>query len=476
VSDNEVVPNIPGESGAAFVPLPLGADLDATYAQLAMAAARQELALYVGAGVSVGAPTLLPSSRQLLERLRPVAEDQLGITVADGDDELLTLESLADAAEDADCLEPLQELAVAAADFSNALPNYAHRVIATFVREGVTVFTVNWDRAIENGAVSVGYYVDVTISDGDRARPFTRTEYHKIHGCCSRPVSLLISSRQLETPPTWVEHEVGAALGAHTFVFVGLGTVGGYVRRRVQQVLTALGAHSPVWLADPFPARAWDHLRERAGASHILTIGAEAFFDNLLRSFLRLMLSDVRSAAEALDVDTGATTVRDAAVRLHEALEPIAPLDVAVWLRTAAKGVNAGNPFIHSRECRDGLLAIAAVAGDSEVRLTFVGEELILSVGTAFVELAVWPERDASSVVCLEEALVDARYSRGIYPNPAWPIYHVCVGVRGALPRRGVEADIVDEPPSGDVLAARAEHVWIAAEHSLQSDSYPVNP
>src|SRR5207244_2620163 len=100
---------------------------------------------------------------------------------------------------------------------------------------------VNWDRAIENGAVSVGYYLDATVTDQDRARPFVRTEYHKVHGCCSQPHSLLISSKQLETPPAWVEHEVGAKLGANTFVFVGLGTVGGYVRRRVEQVLEALG-------------------------------------------------------------------------------------------------------------------------------------------------------------------------------------------------------------------------------------------
>jgi hypothetical protein len=81
----------------------------AAYVELAHAASDGSLSLYVGAGISMPTPALLPASTDFLERLAPVVELELGLALSAADtgsgaggeagDAQVTLERLADSAE-----------------------------------------------------------------------------------------------------------------------------------------------------------------------------------------------------------------------------------------------------------------------------------------------------------------------------------------------------------------------------------------
>jgi hypothetical protein len=419
------------------------------------------------------APTLLPSSREFVEDVLPRVERAFGISAEGADEDALrTLEELADEAERGGVFDAFQELAVAGANFCDAPPNFGHRVLAVLLREGASaVFTVNWDRCIEHGSAAVGFHVDVTITEADRAHRFGSARYHKVHGCASQPSSLLISTAQLDEPPDWVRHEIGAALGASTLVFVGLGTVGGYVQRRVAQVMNAIGHAAPIWVADPDPSETWQELLVRAGEGHILEIDSNSFFDHLLRAFVREMLAHLVVAAREMDALGWDPPIEPVVERFEEALHVTGALETVDWLRKGAGGVAGGTPFVHSRECRDGLLALVAIVGEAQVRVGVSGDGLVLRAGSAFVELAVWPEVRSDVAIARERVRTLERHDRGCYEDPGWPIYHICVGQRGPLPGANVQIDIGGASVPGDLIEGEPQHYWVAAESVLQGQA-----
>jgi hypothetical protein len=421
----------------------------------------------------MAAPSLLPSSRRFVDDLRPRVERAFGISSGGSDEDALqTLEELADQAEGRGVFEAFQELVLAGADFCDAPPNFGHRALGVLLREGAsTVFTTNWDRCIEHGSAAIGFHVDVTITEADRAHRFARARYHKVHGCASQPASLLISTRQLDEPPDWVQHEIGAALGTSTLVFVGLGTVGGYVRRRVSQVIDAIGNAAPIWVADPDPSETWQELLERAGEGHILEVDSNSFFDHLLRAFVREMLAHLVVAAREMDAVGWDPPLQPIVERLEEALDGTGALETVDWLRNGAGGVPGGTPFVHSRECRDGLLAVAATVGEAHVHFGESGDGLVLRAGSAFVELSVWPEVRSDVAIARERARTLERHDRGCYDNPALPIYHVCVGQRGPLPGANLHFDIGGASVPGDLIEGEPQHYWVAAESVLQGQA-----
>ena len=468
--------------------VPLSDAPPAAYAELAGAACDGRLVLYVGAGISVPTPALLPTSEELLQMLAPVVEAEFGIHAleeadgdADGDgdgeaddeagpDPQATLESLADQAEEAGVLAAFRDRAASITGFRDAPPTYGHRAAAALLREGsVSVFSVNWDRCIEKGAAKVGFHIDPTITEDDRAVRFASCRFHKIHGCATQPSSLLITTNELKTPPAWVEHVVGAALGANTLVFVGLGTVGGYVRTRVAQVLTAIGDDAAVWLADPYPSRAWEELLERA-SDHILEIDANNFFDDLVRACVRHALVQLQAASRDIDATGWNPPLAPATVRLVDALSKHHALEVIGWLRAGAGGVSDGSPFLHSRDACDALLTAAAVTGNAPFQARGDHEHLVLMAGDAAIELAVWPGERADVMVARETARVVERHERHCYDDLAPTIFHICAGHRGILPLPDLPGDIGGggDEFDGDLLESEPRHRWVPARSVLE--------
>jgi hypothetical protein len=448
----------------------------APYVELASAAGDGRLALYVGAGISVPTPTLLPTSDELLALLAPIVEQELGVRLelqeAEEDDPVdgqVSLEKLADQAEQDGVLPAFRDLAASVVPFRDAPANYSHRAAALLLREGsVSVFSVNWDRCIERGAAQVGFYIDATVTEADRAIGFAACRFHKIHGCAAQPPSLLITSSDLDEPPGWVEHMVGAEVGAKTIVFVGLGTVGGYVRARVAQVLDVIGDDAAVWLADPYPSQAWEQLLARV-SERILEVDANRFFDDLLRACVRHAFAQLVSAARAMDAGGWDPPTTPSAERLVEALSARRAVEILGWMRGGAGGVGDGSPLLHSPYCRTALLALASVAAGAPLQTRGDHEQLVVQAGAAMIELAVWPESRADVMVERETARVSERYDRGCYGVRAPAVFHICVGHRGLLARPDVPADIGGgEAPEGDLLESEPVHYWIPADSVLQ--------
>ncbi len=447
--------------------------------ELAYAAEDGRLGLYVGAGVSAPTPTLLPTSRELFDRLAPRVEQELGVTLppagtesADNgraEDPQLTLERLADAAQAAGLLTAFRELAASVRDFRGAPASYCHRAMAALLREGATsVFSANWDRCIERGAAEIGFHVDPTITEADRAVRFANCRFHKIHGCATQPSTLLVTTSDLDAPPDWVNHVVGGALGAITLVFVGLGTVGGYVRRRVSHLLDALGDEAAVWLADPYPSETWNQLLERA-RGHILEVDAKSFFDDLLRACVRHSLAQLSDAAREMDAQGAAVPVAATIERLVVALDDRHALELINWLRAGAGGVPEGSRFLQGRDCRNALLAVAMIASRVDFRTRGEQERLVLMAGVAVIELAAWPETPAEIVIERETARTAERQARNCYEGLAPTIVHICVGHRGPLPRPGAVPDIgAGEGREGDLVESEPTHLWVPAEGVLQ--------
>jgi len=446
--------------------------------ELAHAASDGALGLYVGAGISVPTPTLLPTSGELVARLQPAVQRELGLApqaVADGAegegpaDPQLTLEQLADAAEAAGVLPAFREIAAAIAEFRDAPSGYSHRAIGALLREGAaTVYSANWDTCIERGAAQIGLHVDPTITDADRAARFAVCRLHKIHGCATQPPTLLVTTTELDAPPDWVGHAVGGALGAITLVFVGLGTVGGYVRRRVEQILEALGAAAAVWLADPYPSRAWKELLDRA-VGHVLETDANSFFDDLLRAYVTHNLSRLSDAARQMDQLGQRPPLEPTIDRVVEALDACRALELIGWLRAGAGGVADGSPFLASAECRDSLLALAAISTQVAFSTRGERERLVLMAGDVAIEIAAWPERASRIVVARETVRSNERYEQNCYEGFAPKIVHICVGHRGLLPPRDAMPDIGGGgSPEGDLIESEPTHIWVPAEGVVQ--------
>jgi hypothetical protein len=447
--------------------------------ELAHAASDGRLGLYVGAGVSMSTPTLLPTSAELVARLAPRVQQELDVALgsANGggdadpaaEDPQLTLERLADAADAVGVIATFREIAASVVDFREAPAGYSHRAMAALLREGaVTVFSANWDRCIERGAAEVGFHIDPTITEADRAVRFANCQFHKIHGCAAQPATLLVTTGDLDTPPAWVSHTVGGAVGAITLVFVGLGTVGGYIRQRVAQFLGSLGGDATIWLADPFPSDTWTELLERAD-QHILQMDANNFFDDLLRAYIRNSLAQLGDDGRAMDRQGVRAPVAATIGRLVDALNDQRALELVNWLRAGAKGVAEGAPFLHSRDCRNAFLAVAMIASNVEFMTRGEEERLVLMAGGTAVEFAVWPEISADVVVERETARVIGRQVRHCYEGYAPTIAHICVGHRGPLPRPEVLPDIgAGEVREGDLVESQPTHLWIPAEAVLQ--------
>lgn len=451
-----------------YVPQQISDTVPFEYVSLVAELERGHLALYVGAGVSMADPTGLPSGAQAATSLMSLVAGRLNV----GTPAPATLEALADRLEENGNLPALKSLAPRAAHFSTAPPNYAHKAIALLLAEGATpVFSANWDMCIEKGGVELGIPLTPSVTDEDRVHRFRNSVFHKVHGCITVTDSLLVSSAELGTPPTWVTNEVQAAIGNHTVVFLGLGTVGGYVRTRVQQVLDVLGDARRVRVATPgSPSRDWIEILgdEQAAESHI-ACEADEFLDRLLRALCQSIVANTRQAAAGLVSD--GSWQDDCLVGglelAADAIDNVGALSFLNWVRRGSGGVEPPRRLLTGDLVRDLLLAMSAHSAGKTVQAHDFGDDLAVEISDGFLEPAIWPERSAADVVRIEEARIDEKVRRA-HIDPEKPVHHLVVGHRGRLPSADLEGDLVAESPVDDLIAPHAQHVWVSVSEALQ--------
>lgn len=442
-----------------------------------MRAREHRLAFYLGAGLSMSAPTDLPSGANVQEKIAQRASRLLGVNVAAPAGDRPTLEELGDAAAqiDAETLEQLRHQAADAIDFVNALPNYGHEAVALLLREGaVEVLTVNWDCGIESAGRELGFEITPILRQAERADRPTGPVMDKLNGCASRPSSLRITRAEVDEPQAWAAHRVGAVLTDTTVVFVGLGTVGQYVADGVERVLADAGDRErPIIVVSSTLSEGWKRaLGDKADDAHAGQ-RAEPFLDDLLRAVVLLALtrSVERAKRMATDGHPAAARLATGADRLYDALVEHPAVPVWRWWRDGARGQSIGRPFILDGVGEVAFATVCAMVGEDPVQVGGREDALVVELDDRYVEVCSWPDASGSNVVARQTDRIRKRRRRNVYRDTSKKVVSVAVGHDGPLPVGPTTIDISDPGGRMDDIVDGSERLtleWVPAEAFAQ--------
>lgn len=311
------------------------------------------LVVYAGAGISLAEPSGLPTGAEVARRmhgrlLRPYPE-----LASCPDDDLVAVADVVSAKEGGQLAA--QSVAAGVAEYLNATPSTGHRVLAHLMLEGlIDVLTTNWDNCIERGSPSERVSAVVTADDLQELLP---PSVLKVHGCATRPTSLLLNSAQLAGPPGWVIDETRSRLGNSTVVFVGIGDVARYVQERIEDALATVAEPQNIRIVSPGIVDGWETSQWRSlvpdlPAEHRIAQSADHFLHELAAAFVMRSWLSFQETLEESPV-------------LHQAMESViaqfgglAPVAFLSWVRRSALGNRAGVSVVAHPATAEALLAL----------------------------------------------------------------------------------------------------------------------
>ncbi|QDB78598.1 hypothetical protein FE251_03790 [Georgenia wutianyii] len=400
-----------------------------------------KLVIYAGAGISVSPPTALPSGAGLAQALHSQLKGSFSVLASVDEWDLL---GVADAvAQLSGGEDALRQTAAKSANFKSATPGYAHRVLAYLMLErAVDVLTTNWDNCIERGS---GEEHLPTVTNEHDLADVTPPWVLKVHGCASRPGSLLVTTAHLANPPKWVQEQTHARLGSSVVVFIGIGDVATYVKQRIAEAITEVGSVDKVRVVSPDIITNWDTSQWKALApalpdEHKVPVTADAFMEELAAAYIIARLNEHGLSAGA-----------ELAQKLDHAKTGLFKSDsltVLQWSRKVDINPRAGESVLKSPEFGKALIALGHLVGDS----VDLKHNQILETNLGPIEILIATQTvPARQLVEAAESRLQAHDYRG-EPHP---VFLVAGGVGpiakpDALPHRIIgdvdEFDIVDGP------------------------------
>jgi hypothetical protein len=410
-----------------YVGKELAARVHPSTVMAANAALERRLTVYAGAGLSAAAPTSLPGAAGLASKIY-----HLLTTVVDfGEIDEWDLLAVSDRVEaEPRGLEILHAAIARVGNFDAARPNFAHHVLGLLICEGAaTVLEANYDNCIERSALPE--IVPVVISDTDRQQ-LGAAALLKVHGCISRPHTMLATTTELEAPPLYAVAELGARLSTGTVTFIGLGSPADYVQESVRLFVSRVSTAS-LTLVDPklddWDSSGWREVVPALEPASRITMGAEEFCDDVLRFYVTEIFRRVADAVSTLGADHDQRVGAEAVVQLFHARDAVWALQ---WLRRAAWQFKVGTPVVTSSRVLQGILAMSMLASGTPVRV-FAGGMLWLSDLKLALMLLVSDHgpSGASTAVEAEHRVMDAR-SEGRLPDDS-EVLVVCCGQSGSL-------------------------------------------
>ncbi len=337
---------------ADYEPKPLSEQVPAAIAALAEVAAQQVLVLCVGAGVSIAAPTDLPSGndagRRLYAALRRTGHED-SVRECDESDLLCIADMMERVAGGEDLVQSmLREVA----DFTNARPNFGHQVLALLVLEGaIELLSLNWDTCVERSPLE-SERVEVVVSAED-FRNVRGARFHKIHGCAVRGPLLAISTRQIASVPQWVLDELGTRLSGAVIAFVGIGDIPTYIKERIVQLKTRMEADR-IHIVDPQISPAWSDLLPELTNARKVVERADGFLDALVRGYvrsaLRRFLNEIEDPQQMAAFNVVGIDMALGSRRLGAAIDSIDARSFIVFCRRAHHGWDAPNKVRRRQE------------------------------------------------------------------------------------------------------------------------------
>lgn len=342
-------------------PSPISASVPPYAVALASRAlSANKLVIYVGAGISLSQPTNLPTGPRLSVTIHMQLKGLFANLATVPPDDLVAVADAVAALPGGE--EALLQTSATSADFKTAKPGYAHKVLAHLILEGaIDVVTTNWDNCIERGA---GEERLPTVTNDRELAEVTPPWVLKVHGCASRPNSLLVTSTHLATPPTWVQEQTHALLGSAVVVFVGIGDVAGYVKRRIEEAIDEVGTVENIRVVAPDIVKNWDGSQWKSVApdlpdDHKITATADLFMEQLASAYIvgrlsehsRTLSSDLSLAADLAEAKVG--------------LLKSDALTVLQWARAVDINPRVGEAVLQSSELGKALTALGHLAGNS---------------------------------------------------------------------------------------------------------------
>lgn len=404
----------------------------------ARAVSANKLVIYAGAGISVSPPTSLPSGAGLAKAIHAQLKDVFTVLASVQEWDLL---GVADAVaklpggEDA-----LRQTSARSANFRSATPGYAHRVLAHLMLEGaIDVLTSNWDNCIER-------------SSGEEQLPTVTNEYDladvtppwvlKVHGCATRPGSLLVTTDHLAHPPKWVQEQTHARLGSAVVVFVGIGDVAPYVKQRIIEAIAEVGSAENIRVVSPDITTTWVTSQWKSVAPDLrdddkIQVTADQFMEELGAAYIITRLGE-----HGLSAGTSlAAKLNDAKTGLFKSDS----LKVLQWSRTVDINPRAGESVLKSSELGKALIALGHLVGDSAE----LKHGRVFDTNHGPVEILIATQTvPTRRLVEAAESRLQEHASRG---EPA-PLFLVAGGVGLISKPESLPQDILDGADEADII------------------------
>jgi hypothetical protein len=423
----------------------------------------------------VAPPSNGPKGSAVADRLRPQVSQMLGV-----DDEevaALNLEQLAERLERdrAELMDDLRNRAATAFDFREIEPNFAHRAASLLLREGlVELISVNWDCGIERAGLRAEVAITGVATQVQRLQLVDELPLFKVHGCARRPQTIALTQAEVDSPQLWAVALVQNAISGGIVVFVGLGTVGLYVREPVTGLLDIWteGA-TTVMVVDPVMSELWRNaLADNAPEAH-LPMGAEEFFDDLLRAAVGNALNEVEGAVQVLlDNEDWASPMSAGRRHLRTALDEVTADSVLHWWRDGVSGTQAGDAFITELPGKRALITVTLLAGreDEPLETRGVRGRLTVATPTQYFEIFSRPGSHVSVVETAARDRIERRIEEGVYTE-ARTITIVVPDAMGQFPASNAPPDIAageDDLTHIDADSTAAEIRLVSAEEGVR--------
>jgi len=372
-----------------------------------------------------------------------------------------------------DSLDELRALAARSYGFIDMEPNYGHDAAALLLREGlIAVISVNWDCAIEHAGHRAEVDIVAVSSASDLKVTTASVRLYKVHGCAKRPETLALTQDEVDKPQDWAVTAVRYALTAGTVVFVGLGTVGLYVREPIVETLKEWGSEAQVRVVDRDLAQPWRDTLGKAVDDAYIPMEADAFLDDLLRAVVRDALTEVEQTLTRLARDySWASCVVQTFGDLRAALGQVTAEAVLRWWRDGVAPTQAGQPFVTSQRGTESLVTVAALLGHRNLPIVVHGTRGRLTVGTddGYVEIMSRPGRLVREVEMAAKARVERRSDEGVYADFR-PVTVVVSDAIGTFPAVSTPIDIAagNDDPTDLAASSRNPVRLLAAEDGVR--------
>jgi hypothetical protein len=249
------------------------------------------------------------------------------------------------------------------------------------------------------------------------------------------------------TPPTWVTSEVRDRLGNSVVVFVGIGDVAGYVRKRLEEAIADVGSIGNVRLVSPFIESNWTSSPWAAILGDIepryrFAQSADEFLDRLAAAYVVVLLADINAGF----VDDPATASSLAAatngLKKHDALT------LLKWIRHAAVVPKPGHAVLAERATAEGLVALGHLVGDD---FTIERDGLIVSPRGCYHLLIAIGIQPTSRLRREAKNRLERHLNDGMRPNEA-PTFVGAGGLQWPQNRETLPADVVDQGDVDDMV------------------------